>query len=90
MPRRRRTARGAPVEDGGGAILLLALRACTEGGARTMALDGYGVEPGCRADLVLVRGETLAEALVDRAPRPLVVKSGRVVARHGRALIEAP
>ncbi|WP_426956695.1 amidohydrolase family protein [Muricoccus radiodurans] len=68
----------------------LALRVCTEGGARTMDLPAYGLEPGCDADLVLVRGESVAEAVVDRAPRPLVVKSGRVVARDGRALAEAP
>lgn len=68
----------------------VALRVCTEGGARVMALEGYGVTPGCRADLVLVEGETLAEAVVNRAPRPLVVKDGRVVARGGKALVSAP
>lgn len=68
----------------------LALDVCTHGGARMMHLEGYGLEPGCRADLVLLDGETLAEAVVSRRRRKLVVKSGRVVARDGQALVEAP
>lgn len=63
---------------------------CTHGGATVMALDGYGLEPGCRADLVLLEGETLAEAVVNRAPRPLVMKGGRVTAARGRCVLEAP
>ncbi|RDI56426.1 amidohydrolase family protein [Microvirga subterranea] len=68
----------------------LALDVCTHGGARMMDLDGYGLDVGCRADFVLLDGETLAEAVVSRRPRRLVVKNGRVVARDGRALVEAP
>ncbi|QYK41333.1 MAG: amidohydrolase family protein [Paracoccaceae bacterium] len=68
----------------------LALSVCTAGGAAVMALDGYGLAPGCRADLTLLTGTTLAEAVADAAPRPLTVKSGRVVARDGRALKDAP
>jgi cytosine/adenosine deaminase-related metal-dependent hydrolase len=45
-----------------------------------MGVEAYGLEPGCRADFVLVDGETLAEAVVSRPPRRLVVKGGRVVA----------
>ncbi|MDF1584803.1 amidohydrolase family protein [Marinimicrococcus flavescens] len=69
--------------------LELALEVCTAGGARVMALEDYGLEPGCRADLVLLEGETVAEAVVSRAPRRLVIKGGRIVARDGRALVEA-
>ncbi|QFU15667.1 amidohydrolase family protein [Microvirga thermotolerans] len=68
----------------------MALDVCTYGGARLMGLDGYGIAAGDRADFVLVEGETLAEAVVSRAPRRMVVKNGRVVARSGRALVEAP
>jgi cytosine/adenosine deaminase-related metal-dependent hydrolase len=60
-----------------------ALDVCTHGGAKVMELDGYGLTAGCRADLVLVEGETPAEAVVTHRPRPLVVKRGRVVARGG-------
>jgi cytosine/adenosine deaminase-related metal-dependent hydrolase len=66
----------------------IALDVCTYGGARVMDLDGYGIAPGDRADFVLAEGETLVEAVVNRAPRQLVVKGGRVVARNGQALFE--
>ena len=68
----------------------LALEICTLGGARVMALEGYGLEPGCAADLVLVEARNLPETVVLCPPRKLVVKGGRVVARDGRALCEAP
>jgi cytosine/creatinine deaminase len=66
----------------------IGLDVCTYGGARVMALDGYGIAPGDRADFVLVEGESLAEAVVNRAPRQIVVKSGRVVVRNGQTLFE--
>jgi cytosine/adenosine deaminase-related metal-dependent hydrolase len=68
----------------------LALDICTAGGAAIMALEGYGLAPGCRADAVLVAGETLAEAVVTRAPRRLVLKGGRVTARDGVCTVPAP
>ncbi|MBB4040284.1 cytosine/adenosine deaminase-related metal-dependent hydrolase [Microvirga flocculans] len=68
----------------------LALDTCTHGGARMMELDGYGLAPDCKADLVVLEGETLAEAVVSRRPRKLVMKGGKVTARDGAALVEAP
>jgi cytosine/creatinine deaminase len=68
----------------------LALDTCTYGGARMMGLDDYGLDPGSKADLVLLDGDTLAEAVVDRHPRKMVIKSGKVIARDGTALIVAP
>ncbi|HBM61967.1 MAG TPA: cytosine deaminase [Citreicella sp.] len=68
----------------------LALDICTFGGAAIMETEGYGLGPGDRADCVLVEGETLAEAVALRAPRPLVLKGGRVIARNGTCVIEAP
>ncbi|EIM24856.1 amidohydrolase family protein [Microvirga lotononidis] len=68
----------------------LALDTCTYGGARMMGLDDYGLKPGCRADLVLLDGETLAEAVVSRRPRKIVIKGGKVIARDGTASIPAP
>jgi cytosine/adenosine deaminase-related metal-dependent hydrolase len=59
----------------------------TEGGARVMADDAYGLRVGATADLVLVDGETHVEAVVSRPPRHLVMKRGRVVARDGVCLI---
>jgi cytosine/creatinine deaminase len=68
----------------------IAFDVCTHGGAKVMELEGYGLEPGCRADLVLLEGESLAEAIVTRAPRRLVMKRGKVVAERGTCIVEAP
>lgn len=69
--------------------LELALHMATYGGARLMRAQDYGVEVGCRADLVLVEAECAAEAVAQH-PRPrLVLKGGRVVARDGRCLLPA-
>jgi cytosine/adenosine deaminase-related metal-dependent hydrolase len=64
-----------------------ALDLTTFGGAAVMGAGGYGLEVGCRADFVVVPGETLAEAVVSRPPRSLVVKEGEVIARDGTCLI---
>ena len=48
-----------------------------------MGLEDYGLEVGCRADLVLVPGESLADAVVSRSTRELVLKRGRIVACDG-------
>ncbi|MHA3977755.1 amidohydrolase family protein [Halovulum sp. GXIMD14794] len=68
----------------------LALDICTFGGASIMETEGYGLTPGCRADCVLVEGETLTEAVVLRAPRKLVLKGGKTVVRDGACLVDAP
>ena len=68
----------------------LALDICTFGGAAIMEVEAYGLDIGCRADCLLVEGETLAEAIVTHAPRKLVLKSGEVIARDGACVIEAP
>ena len=66
------------------------LHVVSKGGADVMGLEDYGMEIGCAADFTLLTGETLAQAVVDIAPRPLVVKGGRVTARNGKAIVEAP
>lgn len=63
--------------------LRLALDVCTSEGARVMEIEGYGVSEGCVADLVILPGETVAEAIVTRSPKRRVVKRGRIVARDG-------
>ncbi|WP_395673450.1 amidohydrolase family protein [Inquilinus sp.] len=66
------------------------LHVVSQGGADVMRLDGYGLRQGDRADLTLLAGETLAHAVVETAPRPLVVKGGRVTARQGQAVVDMP
>ncbi len=62
-----------------------AMRACfdavTVNAAQVLGLQGYGVAPGCRADLVLLQARSPVEALRLRATRLLVVRGGEVIAR---------
>ena len=67
-----------------------ALWCCTYGGAQVMALKDYGIEKGCVADLMLVDGESVTHAVVSHPTRRLVLKAGRIVARDGNSLTEAP
>jgi cytosine deaminase len=53
----------------------------TVNAARTLGLADYGLAPGCRADLVLFEAPTEMDAIRLVAPRRLVLKAGRVVAR---------
>lgn len=55
--------------------------AVTTGAARVMGLEGYGIEPGARADFVLLQARTAAEAIRLRATRLLVFKAGRLIAQ---------
>jgi cytosine deaminase len=66
------------------------LHIVSQGGADVMRLQEYGLKEGCSADLTLLTGETLAHAVVDVAPRPLVIKGGHVTARQGQAVVETP
>jgi cytosine deaminase len=61
----------------------LAFDCVSAAGAQGCGFSGYGLVPGARADLVLVEARTLAEAVVARPVRRLVVSAGRVVARDG-------
>ena len=70
--------------------LAIALDVCTTHGARVMELEGYGVAEGCKADLVIAPGETVAEAIVTRSPKRRVIKGGKVVARDGVSIMKAP
>jgi cytosine/creatinine deaminase len=49
--------------------------------AKILHLDGYGIEPGCRADLVVLQAADPFEAIRLRAVRLLVMRAGRVIAR---------
>jgi len=65
----------------------MVLDIATHGGARVLGDTTYGLSPGCRADLVLVDGETHVEAVIERPPRWLVLKGGQVVGREGECLV---
>jgi cytosine deaminase len=61
-----------------------AMRQCfdavTVNAARVMGLQGYGLEPGCKADFVLLQARDPVEAIRLRATRLKVFKGGRVIA----------
>ena len=73
-----------------------AMRACFDAvttiPARILGLDGYGVAPGCRADLVLFDARDPVEAIRLRAARLAVVRAGRVIATSppSRAALDIP
>ena len=66
-----------------------AMRQCfdavTVNPARILGLEGYGLEPGCRADFVLLQARDPIEALRLRATRLAVVRAGRCIARSPAA-----
>ncbi|MGH7212320.1 MAG: amidohydrolase family protein [Acetobacteraceae bacterium] len=64
------------------------LDVCTSGGARMLGLTDHGLHPGATADLLLVEAETIADAIVSRPERRLVIKAGRVVAEDGRPVFQ--
>jgi cytosine deaminase len=53
----------------------------TVNGARTLQIPDYGLEPGCRADLVLFDAPSESDAIRLMAPRRLVLHGGKIVAR---------
>jgi cytosine/adenosine deaminase-related metal-dependent hydrolase len=59
------------------------LEVATAGGAQIMGIDNVGLEVGSVADLVVVTGDTVTAAVMDRAVRSFVIRSGRVVAKDG-------
>jgi len=62
--------------------------AVTVNNARILGLQGYGLEPGCRADFVLLQAGSPAEAIRLRAQRLLVVRGGTVISRMAPASAE--
>ncbi len=69
-----------------------AFEAITTVPAAILGLEGYGLEPGCRADLVLLEAADPIEAIRLQAARLLVLRGGRVVARgtSRRAALDLP
>ena len=56
-------------------------QAVTETGARLLGLEGYGLAPGCHADLVVLQAGDPIEAIRLRATRLAVIRRGRVISR---------
>jgi cytosine deaminase len=60
------------------------MRACfaavTDVPAGILGLDGYGLAPGCFADLVMLQASDAVEAIRLKPPRLAVIRRGRVIA----------
>jgi cytosine deaminase len=55
--------------------------ALTVNSAKTLGLEGYGLEKGCNADLVMLQAVDTVEALRLKPNRLAVIKGGKVIAR---------
>ncbi len=55
--------------------------ALTINSAKTMGLEGYGLEIGCNADLVMLQAQDTLEALRLKPNRLAVIRRGKVIAR---------
>jgi len=68
----------------------VAMRQCfaavTVNAAKVMQLEGYGLEPGCHADFVLLQARDPVEALRLRATRLMVFRRGKLVAQTPAAV----
>jgi cytosine deaminase len=64
----------------GAAEMRRCFEAVTINAAKVMGLEGYGLEPGCHADLVVLQAADPVEALRLRPARLQVVRRGRVIA----------
>lgn len=60
------------------------------GGAIALGREPARIEPGFPADFFLIDAASIGEAVAARPPRRLVLKNGRVVARHGARVPELP
>lgn len=55
----------------------------THGGADLLGIDGYGIEPGTPADLVVTNARSPQWAILEQADAEYVVRRGEVVAESG-------
>jgi cytosine deaminase len=53
--------------------------------AHALGLSDYGLDEGCRADLVVLDAATPAQAITEQAEKLWVCKDGRIVVRNSRA-----
>ena len=66
--------------------------AVTTNGARIMGLSGYGLKPGCNADLIMLQAGSVMEAIRLKPPRLAVIRRGHVIAETDpvRARVHLP
>ena len=52
----------------------------TVNGAKILGLEGYGLKPGCHADMVILQAIDIHEALRLKPARLFVIRRGKVIA----------
>lgn len=52
---------------------------CTDNPAKILGLDGYGIQEGCDADLVLLDCTSPSEAIISQAGKLCIIKNGHLV-----------
>jgi cytosine deaminase len=62
--------------------------AVTTNSAKIMGLEGYGLAPGCRANMVLLQAKDPIEAIRLRAHRLAVIRGGQVIAQNAPQVTE--
>jgi cytosine deaminase len=55
--------------------------AVTYNGAKVLGLQGYGLDPGCHADMVILQAANLQEALRLKPARLFVIRRGKIIAQ---------
>lgn len=66
--------------------LELALKICTENGAKLLQLEGYGISEDNSADFLLVRADNIAECVAAGPRERQVFKAGVLIAENGKYL----
>ena len=56
-------------------------QAVTENPAKIMGLEGYGLEKGCKADMVILQATDTIEALRLKPNRLFVIRRGKIISR---------
>ena len=60
--------------------------AVTETPARILGLEGYGLEPGCNADMIVLQAKDPIDAIRTKATRLHVIRRGKVIASQTRSI----
>ena len=63
----------------GRAEMLSCFQAVTGNAARALGLEGYGLDVGCKADLVVLQASDTVEAIRLRPPRLFVIRRGKIL-----------
>ena len=60
------------------------LKMITTDANKIMNLEGYGLEEGCVANLVLIDAKNIREAMAQAPNRPYVIREGKIIVKNER------